>query len=478
MASTTKEVHELRKGAVGLPGLIAQSLGVTGPEISAVIIASVVATQAGAATPLAFLIAGIGAIALGRIYSHFARHVPHAGGTYAIVRAGLGRDVGFFAGWVLLAVGMIFVPALIIAAAFLTQNFFSLVLPDVAILSNQWIGWALVYTAIILILSYRGVQISARVLLALTSIGVGLLLVFDLIILVKGGAHGIAWSSFAPSNAPSFGPLLLAVGIAMTGFSGFETAVFLAEETHTPTREVPKAILGAVLVAMIFFILTTLAIVTGYGADKAATAWPNDSAGAVVALSTQYINGAFGELLLLLLAISSLASALGTANFTSRVAFSWGRDGYLPNMFARTHRSFQTPHVALAALGVTTLVIYAVGLVWQGNTLIGALTVFSWLLLCGATGILPVYILVAIGGFVHTRRHGGGFIDGSLAPVIAVVILAAAEFTQFYPVPAAPLNWAPYVMVAWMVIGIIARVATRKRVSALEAAQMTVATTA
>ena len=119
----------LRRNAVGLSGLVAQSLGVTAPEISAVVIASVVAAKVAGATPFAFLIAGVGALGLAVIYGRFARHVPNAGGTYAIVRAGLGRDAGFLSGWVVLAVGVVFVPALLIAAGFLLQNFFGLVAP-------------------------------------------------------------------------------------------------------------------------------------------------------------------------------------------------------------------------------------------------------------------------------------------------------------------------------------------------------------
>src|SRR5438067_1475703 len=215
MAHAAEEVHgSLKANAVGLPGLIAQSLGVTAPELSAIIIAAVVASQALGATPLAFLVAGIGAIALAVVYGRFARYVPHAGGTYAIVRAGLGWDAGFFAGWVLLAVGIIFVPALVIASAFLTQNFFSLVLPKATFLSDQWFWWAILYGAIILTLSFLGVQLSARVLLTLTTIGVTMLLIFDIVLLAKGGTHGLAWAAFNPAkvNGFTFSSFLLGVG--------------------------------------------------------------------------------------------------------------------------------------------------------------------------------------------------------------------------------------------------------------------------
>jgi len=464
------EGRGLRRNAIGLPGLIAQSLGVTAPEISAVVIAAVVAGRVGGWTPSAFVIAGIGAIALALIYGRFARYVPSAGGTYAIVRAGLGRDVGFFAGWVLLAVGIIFVPGLIIAASFLLQNFFGLVAPAHPFFYTSWWGWALALTAIVGGISYLGIRISARVLLALTALGVTMLLILDIIILAKGGADGWAWSSLAPWNNHGtfgFGFFALGVGLAMTGFSGFETAVFLAEEAHTPKKQVPTAVFGAVALAALFYLVTTFSIVTGYGLDAAGQHWPSDSGGAVVGLSVQYASLWFGKVLLLLLAISSFASALGTANFTTRTAFAWGHDGYLPKAFGRTHPRFKSPDVAIGALIAITLGVIVAGLAWQGSTINDAVTFFSWLLQVGATGILPVYALVGIAGFVHSRRHGGNVIDIWIAPTVAVLVVGVAEVTNFYG-QTGIYKWAPYVMLGWMVLGIVVRLVTRSRVEPLE----------
>ena len=460
----------LRRNAVGLPGLIAQSLGVTAPEISAVVIAAVAATRVGGYTPAAFWVAGIGAIGLALIYGRFARYVPNAGGTYAIVRAGLGRDVGFFAGWTLLAVGIIFVPGLLISAAFLLQNFFGLVAPHHAFFSHAWWGWALLLAAAAFVISWLGIQISARILLALTALGVTMLLILDVIILAKGGANGWAWSSLVPWNNHGtfgFGFFALGVGIAMTGFSGFETAVFLAEEAHTPRKEVPKAVLGAIALALVFYIVTTFSIVTGYGLQDAAKHWPSDSGGAVVGLSAQYAALWFGKILLLLLAVSAFASALGTANFTTRTAFAWGHDGYLPRAFGRTHPRFKSPHVAIAVLSVITLAVFLGGLVWQGRTINDAVTFFTWLLQVGATGILPVYALVGIAGFVHARKFEGTVLDWLIAPVLAVVVVGVAEITNFYG-QTGIYKWAPYVMLGWMVLGILIRAATRARVEPVE----------
>jgi amino acid transporter len=462
----------LRRNAVGLPALVAQSLGVTAPEISAVVIAAVVASKVAGATPFTFIVAGIGALGLALIYGRFARYVPHAGGTYAIVRAGLGRDAGFFAGWTVLAVGLVFVPALLVAAAFLLQNFFGLVSPHSAtVLHDSWVLWAVILGVGIIAVSYFGIQLSAWILLSLTAIGVTMLVIFDILILAKGGA-GLAWKSLTPDGV-SLGDLALGVGIAMTGFSGFETAVFLAEEAHTPRKQVPKAVVGAVLAALAFFVFTTFSIVSGYGLDKVATAWPTDSGGAVVALSAQYVSLGFGKVLLLLLAVSSFASALGTANFTTRVAFSWGHDGYLPRAFGRTHPKHQSPHVAIGALAAMIAVVFAGGLIWQGSSLEGGLTFFSWLLQGGATGILVVYALVALAGALHSRRHGSAsVIDLWIAPALALVVVVAAEVTEFYDQPA-PFKYAPYAMLAVMVIGIVVRMLTRTRVAAVEQSGVT-----
>jgi amino acid transporter len=357
----------------------------------------------------------------------------------------------------------------LISAAFLLQNFFSLVAPHDPFFFSAWWGWALVLAALVFVISWLGIQISARVLLALTAVGVTMLLILDIIILAKGGANGWAWSSLAPweGHGYGFGFFALGVGIAMTGFSGFETAVFLAEEAHTPKREVPKAVLGAVALAVLFYIVTTFSIVTGYGLDKAGSQWPQDSGGAVVGLSAQYAALWFGKVLLLLLAISAFASALGTSNFTTRTAFAWGHDGYLPRAFGRTHPRFRSPHVAIAALAVITLAVFLIGLAWQGKSLNDAVTYFSWLLQAGATGILPVYALVGLAGFVHSRRFDGTVIDWLVAPLLAVVVVGVAEVTQFYG-QTGIYRWAPYVMLGWMALGILVRLITRERVGPIE----------
>jgi hypothetical protein len=122
---------------------------------------------------------------------------------------------------------------------------------------------------------------------------------------------------------------------------------------------------------------------------------------------------------------------------------------------------------AIAGLAVLVALMFAAGLIWKGSSLNGGSTYFSWLLQGGASGILPVYALVAIAGAMHAYRHRSSLLDILVAPVVALIVVVAAEVTEFYKQPS-PFKYAPYFMVGWMVLGVIVRLLTRSRVAPLE----------
>ena len=80
-----------------------------------------------------------------------------------------------------------------------------------------------------------------------------------------------------------------------------------------------------------------------------------------------------------------------------------------------------------------------------GPTLIDAVTHFSWLLQVGATSILPISTAVGVAGAVFAARTCGSAVDRYLAPLLAVVVTAADEVTEFYGQHGI-FRWAPYVM--------------------------------
>src|SRR5579863_7012130 len=217
------QVGELRHGVLGSADAIAQSLALLALTFAVSAAPASAAVSAGAAVPAAYVIAGIGSLCLASVIVRFTRRIAHAGGLYAYTVRGLGPQAGFIGGWmyaIAFAIGISFV--LIISADFL-----SAVLTANTSIHLGWFPLYLILLALIL-------------LIVLTVIGVLTIVVLSLIIVAKGGAHGLTWRPFDLNLAPSTHGLFLAVILAFTGYIGFEAAAVLGEEAAEPRRVIPR----------------------------------------------------------------------------------------------------------------------------------------------------------------------------------------------------------------------------------------------
>jgi amino acid transporter len=446
--STPPAPTGLKANSVRTAGLIAQSLGADEPQLSAVVVVASVALFAGGATPAALVIAAIGIAGFLYLVAKFSGVVGDAGGLYTIAREGLGRRAGAVTGWFMVFGLFLIVPSLFIAAAFLTQAFFASVTPGLTALSGQWVAWAVVLTAVGLFIVFRGVSISVKLLLGMTFLGLSALLVFDFAILLQGGLHGIAWGSLLPWNLSGIGvtALLAALGLAVYTFGGLEGSVYLAEEAEAPTRTVPRAVLISGGVASLFFIVTALAIVSGYGTEHVGQEWGTKVSGVLLELSDKYLFPGYGQFLLAMVALSGFSVSIANANSTVRLLYSWAQQGLLPRALGRSHRTHRTPHVATGLVGITVGLAVVVFYAWQGGSTTGAFNSFTWLSLAGVFGEILAYLMVGVAGFVYGRRNRMGPLFTYVAPALCVVVMGLALVTFFVPaLPAAPFTWTPFV---------------------------------
>ena len=459
----------LRPGALGLAGLIAVAVGGVAPEYSILLVGSVVAGAAGGATPAAFLIAAVGMLAFGVVMASLSRHVAAAGGLYSFAKDGLGRDVGYLTGWLYLGIALVIAPATFISTAFLIQNFFALALPSVAWLSSTWVWWAVLLAAAVLLAVHVGVRLSVGLLLALTAVGVGAIVIMDLAVLIQGGKDGIAWGSLNPFSlhGASVSSLLLGVGLAVTCMAGSEGAVFMAEEVRDAKRVVPKGIIGTMAFIVVFYLMTSLAITTGLGTARTSK-WGLLGAGVVQELADKYMASWFGTFLILVVALAGITGCLAFTNYVSRLIFEWGRDRHLPAVFARTHSRFDTPTPAIIALGVVAAVGFVASYVWQGGSATGGLVAFSWMYSVDAVLLVFVYCTVAVAGGVVGRRTKASALVCFVAPFLVVVLVGVSIKAQFFPLPPSPYNTAVFTALAWMVAGVVVRLATRGRMRQYE----------
>jgi amino acid transporter len=445
----TGEEYRLRGDSLGIFDALAQSVALLSLEMGIALSSSFAAASAGAAAPLAYVVAGLASLCLAYVIIRFTRRIASAGGLYTYIAQGLGPQAGFIGGWMYggaFATGASF--TLVISSIFLNQ------LLEHAGIHLHWLIIFSVLLVVLFLFAFFDVRLSTRVQLLLSLVGILSVLALAVIILARGGAGGISFTPLSPGALTGgVSSLFFAAIFSFTSFIGFEAAAVLGEETARPRRAIPLAILAAVLIAMFYYVFVSFAMANGYGVAHI-NQWANDQA-PLDTLATRYSGAVLATLVDLMVAIGAFSATLAGVVLASRMMFAMGRDGGLPRLFSVTHPRYRTPWVAiLVVLAITFLLGATLGLK------LGPFLFFGFLATTASLGILLAYILVALSGLVVSlRARTGGFsiilLVDVLLPLIAIVICGFTIYSSVIPVPQPPLNYAPYVAAAWLLIGLL-----------------------
>jgi amino acid transporter len=144
------------------------------------------------------------------------------------------------------------------------------------------------------------------------------------------------------------------------------------------------------------------------------------------------------------------------------VIYALGRDGALPKLLGRTHPRYKTPHMAIIAYSIFTLVIgLLAGIAW------GPLPAFGDLGYLSSLAILPVYIgaNVALPFFIYHRyRTEFSVVVHVIFPAVSSVIFLLAIWLSIHPYPAsAPTKYFPPLLAVFIVAAIITALVLRRR---------------
>lgn len=295
---------------------------------------------AGANVWLSFLAAAFVSILSGLSYAELSSMYPKAGAEYDYLSKAFSPRWGFWVGWLIIIAG--FVSIATVALGFGGYFFRLTGIP----LMNAAIGITVLTTLIVWI----GVKQSAWIGSFFTIIEtIGLLFV------IAVGLPLIGTQPLVDFSVP-IASVLGAGALVFFAFIGFEDIVRMSEETKNPTKTIPRAVILAILISSVLYVLVALSAISLVGLDQLAH---SKSPLADVA------NAAAGSQAFLALSIIALFSTGNTVLLfilaVSRIVYGMAAEKSLPLFLANVHEKTRSPGNAVLVSGAFSLAALSVG---------------------------------------------------------------------------------------------------------------------
>jgi amino acid transporter len=265
--------------------------------------------------------------------------LPAEGGYYAWVRRGLGNFWGFQEAWLSLAAS-IFDMAIY-------PTLFGIYLKQM----SPWFGEGnhALYAGLFVVVTCAILNLAGIRVVGLTSLWLFFLLSlpFALVVVLSPLRMGaLAAEPHAAATGTSV-TLLGAVLVAMWNYMGWDNASTIAQEVERPRRTYPKAMIAAVILVSLTYVLPFAAV---YFTGAPASAFAEEGSWAVIA--GQLGGSILGvQWLRFMITLGGMMSAFGMFNALvlsySRLPLAMARDGMLPEVFGRVTKVNKTPWVAI-----------------------------------------------------------------------------------------------------------------------------------
>ncbi len=440
------------KRAMGVWGLTALGIGaIVGTGIF-VLTGKAAATSAGPAIVLSFVVAGIVSALAALCYAELASTVPVSGSAYTYVYATLGEFIAWIVGWGLILEYALGAVTVAIGWSGYFSDFLSatlgLHLPK-ALATNPFQGGIINLPAalIILIISallIRGTQESSAVNKVIVAFKLAVVLFF--IIIGSGHVNPANWHPFAPFGVSG---IINGAGLVFFAYIGFDAVSTSAEEVRDPARDLPRGIIGSLLICTILYIAVS-GILTGI------LPYSKLDVPSPVSFSLIQIGLGWAGAIVAVGAIAGLTTVLLVLLYgQSRVFYAMSRDGLLPEIFSRVHPQFRTPYLSSAIIGIVVACVAAVG---QLDVVANLVNI----------GTLAAFALVSVGVIVLRRQQPDlkrGF-RVPWSPVVPALSALGAVGLIFKGLPL--LTIGSYFV--WLILGLIVYFGYSRRRSKIAAA--------
>ena len=351
MASPARASLERHLGPLDAAAIVISNVIGVGIFITPGFVATLVPNRA--AILGVWVLGGALAFAGALAYAELAARQPEAGGEYVYLREAFGSLAAFLTGWTSFVAGFsgaiaaggvgigLYIDRLVPGAASATPLAAWHIGPLSVVLSIR----AFVAIAIILALAFvqmRGVGVGRVVQNSLTTLKVAALVAFVVIGFIVAEVSGhAAYATDAPVHASGW---LFALVPVMFSYTGWNAAVYVAEEIRQPVKNVPRALMiGTSVTVALYLALNAL-----YRRVVPQEQFSGMTAVGEVA-AERLFGSAAGVLFAVVAVVIILSSLSAMTTAGPRVYFAMARDGVFVPAAARVHPRYRTPAFAIVA---------------------------------------------------------------------------------------------------------------------------------
>ena len=285
-------------------------------------------------------------------YAELATAFPSAGGEYHFLQRAFGRSLAFLYGWARMTV---IVAGSIAVFAYLFGDYLSRVI-NLGPYSSAI--WAALVVVVLTAVNYRGIREGKATQNLFTVLEVG-----GLLLIIMAGLFFAAPPAAAPAVAAGADqPWYMGAGLGsamifvLFTYGGWNDAAYISAEVRDRERNMARALLIAISLVALLYVLVNFAYLKGLGYDQMARS------NAVAADLLKAVWGPTGEkIIAIMIAIAALTSVNGSMIVGARSNYALGRDWPMLGYLGRWHEASGSPRNAMLVQGVIALALVGFG---------------------------------------------------------------------------------------------------------------------
>lgn len=285
-------------------------------------------------------------------YAELATAFPSAGGEYHFLQRAFGRSLAFLYGWARMTV---IVAGSIAVFAYLFGDYLSRV---VNLGAHSSAIWAALVVVVLTLVNYRGIREGKATQNIFTVLEVG-----GLVLIIVAGLFFAAPPAAAPAAVAGAGqPWYMGAGIGsamifvLFTYGGWNDAAYISAEVRDRERNMARALLIAISVVALLYVLVNFAYLKGLGYYAMARS------DAVAADLLKAVWGSTGEkVIAIMIAIAALTSVNGSMIVGARSNYALGRDWPMLGFLGKWDEASGSPRNAMLVQGVIALALVGLG---------------------------------------------------------------------------------------------------------------------